>query len=115
MRKWWRRAVALPKPARSAIASTVSSVSSSSCWASRMRCPVSQRCGVVPVSERKRRGEGGAGVGARGGEGALGRGRAGGQLADGERVVQVGAQPFQQVAQGAVAGRGDGLHHVLSL
>src|SRR5580692_12082561 len=48
-------------------------------------------------------------------KGPLGHVRAGGQLADGKRLVQVGAQPFQQVAQGAVAGRSDGLDHVLGL
>src|SRR5215471_17409908 len=46
-------------------------------------------------------------------EGPLGHVRAGGQLADAERLVQVGPQPLQQVTQGAVAGGGDGLHHVL--
>ena len=54
-RKWWRSAAALPNPARSAITLTVSAVSSSSSWASRMRWPVSQRSGVVPVSWTKRR------------------------------------------------------------
>ena len=55
IRKWWRSAVALPKPDRAATASIVASVSSSSSWASRIRWLVSQRCGVVPVSWTNRR------------------------------------------------------------
>src|SRR5579863_9885773 len=49
------------------------------------------------------------------GEGPLGHIGPGGQLADGERLIQVGGQPFEQLAQGAVAGRRHRLDHVLGL
>jgi hypothetical protein len=46
------------------------------------------------------------------GERAFRHVRPGGQLAHGERLAQVGLQPFQQVAQRAVAGRGDRPGHM---
>src|SRR6516164_1347333 len=49
------------------------------------------------------------------GEGPLGHVRPGGQLAYGQRLVQVRAQPFEQVPQRAVAGGGDRLVDVLRL
>jgi hypothetical protein len=49
------------------------------------------------------------------GEGPFGHAGPGGQLPHGEGLVQVGAQPLQQIPQGPVAGGGDGLHHVLGL
>src|SRR5579859_4443428 len=103
MRKWWRRAVALPKPVWSAMASTVSSVSSSSCWASRMRCPMSQRCGVVPVSCTKRRAKVRSDMFARAASWRT------------ESDWSRWAQPFQQVPQRPVAGGSDGLLDILGL
>ena len=86
------------------MASTVSSVSSSSCWASRMRWPISHRCGVVPVSWTKRRAKVRSDMFAR---------------AASWRTVsgwsRWALQPLQQVAQGPVAGGGDRLHDVLGL
>jgi hypothetical protein len=49
------------------------------------------------------------------GEGALGHVRAGGQLPHGQRLVEMRTQPLEQIPQGAVAERGDGLVDVLRL
>ena len=51
-RKWWRITAAAPKPVSRAISSSVSEVSSSSCWARSRRWRLSQAFGVVPVSAR---------------------------------------------------------------
>ena len=50
--KWRRNVVAVPMPAAEAMASTLSSVVSSSSWARRIRCVSSHRSGVVPVMDR---------------------------------------------------------------
>src|SRR5919109_420022 len=98
----WRSEVAVPKPAWAAIRSTGRSVFSSSCRACSTRCWVSHCAGEMPVSSRKRRGEG---PGARGGGGG-----GGGAACGGGGARDVLARPA--VGGGGDAPRGgDGVGH----
>jgi len=92
------------KPARSAIASTVSSLSSSSAGPAGCAARSASVCGVVPVSCTKRRAKVRSDMFARAASWRYG-----------QWLVQVRAQPLEQLPQGPVTGRGDRLVDVLRL